>query len=161
VLASERVTETAHVGTGGSHTVTAVGEDGSAWREIAANGERTTLRCSRIEAGALAELVALVRAAREAGLRPRYDTSALPAPNANYARTQVVLLGAGSLLEVSVVGWADAPQQLVSVTEWLAAHVTGCHSASRPTRPSERSSGARARRAPWLAGPPAVRIWRT
>ncbi|MBN1771244.1 MAG: hypothetical protein JXB32_08295 [Deltaproteobacteria bacterium] len=126
VLASVRRSETMHNGMGSSVWSVTVRDDGAVDAERESNGERAVLRCPPLDPAATAELTALVQAARDAGLEPRYDRSALPEPQANYSPSRTIVLGGGGPLEVQVVGWADAPSELTAVEERLDAAAAGC-----------------------------------
>jgi len=144
MLVSYRHTMTMQPGTGGTSTLTTVRRDGTVEREQATESASTAVRCPALPAENLAELEALVQAARDAGLRPAYTTSTLPTPNANYSVDLWFILGGGNEIEVQVAGFADMPPELSALAQWLEANVTGCESQAEggPTEPVEPTEPA-------------------
>jgi hypothetical protein len=126
VLASYRLAETMQGGMGGTTGTITVRESGAVTVEHEDNGERRTFDCPPLDEAALAELAELVQVARNAGLEARYDRSSLPEPQANYSRTQTIVLGGGSPIEVVIDGWADEPPELGAVGQRVEASAIGC-----------------------------------
>jgi hypothetical protein len=126
VLVSYRHSMTMQPGTGGTSSSTTVHEDGAVEREAATEHASAGLRCPPLPAPKLAELRALVQAARDAGLQPADTTSTLPTPNANYSVSLWFVLGGGIEQEIQVAGFADMPPELSALAAWLDAHVGEC-----------------------------------
>ena len=127
-LAAHTYRESGHQGMGSTSRQVTVDGSGRVSVLIESSGVDPDRRdCGSISESERRDLEQAIRRAVASGLSPLYNTSAEPGPDANYSRSeQLVLADGGTTHTVEIAGWADVPLELQHVRELLDSYQARC-----------------------------------